>query len=48
MWRRIQNPVEPLWWNFFVKSQESIIVDVRLGSKYASGIGFTAEKVYRM
>ena len=29
------------------KSQESVIVDVRLGSKYASGIDFTAEKVYR-
>ena len=30
------------------KSQESSIVDVRLGSKYSSGIGFTVEKVYRM
>ena len=30
------------------ESQDSFIVDVRLGSKYASGIGFTTEKVYRM
>ena len=30
------------------KSQESFIVDVWLGSKYASVIGFTLEKVYRM
>ena len=30
------------------KSQESFVVDVRLGSKCASGIGFTVEKVYRM
>ena len=30
------------------KSQESFIVDVWLGSKYASVIGFTVEKVYRM
>ena len=30
------------------ESQESFIVDVRLGSKYASGIGFTVEKLYRM
>ena len=30
------------------KSQETFIVDVRLGSKYASGIGFTVENVYRM
>ena len=30
------------------KSQESFIVDVRLGSKYGSGIAFTVEKVYRM
>ena len=28
--------------------QESFIVDVRLGSKYASGIGFTIKKLYRM
>ena len=27
------------------KSEESVIVDVRLGSKYASGIGF-ATKLY--
>ena len=30
------------------KSQKSFAVDVRLGSKYASGIGFTVEKAYRM
>ena len=30
------------------KSQESFIVDVWLGSKYASLVGFTAEEVYRM
>ena len=53
--RRIQNP----WWSFFAKklfygraslrkSQENFIVDVRLGSKYASGIGFTVEKVHTM
>ena len=30
------------------KSQESFIVDVRLGSKYASSITLTVEKVYRM
>ena len=30
------------------KSLESFIVDVQLGSKYASGICFTVEKVYRM
>ena len=30
------------------KSQESFIVDVRLGSKYASGIGFTVEKDHTM
>ena len=30
------------------KSRESLIVDVRLGSKYTSGIGFTIEKVYRV
>ena len=30
------------------KLQESFIVDVRLGSKYASGIDFTVEKVCRM
>ena len=29
-------------------SQESFTVDVRLSSKYASGIGFTEEKVYIM
>ena len=29
------------------KLQESFIVDARLGSKYASVIGFTVEKVYR-
>ena len=33
---------------YLQKSQESFIVDVRLGSKYASSIGFTVEKVYRM
>ena len=32
----------------FRTSQENFIADVRLGAKYASGIGFTAEKVYRM
>ena len=32
----------------FQKSQESFIVDVRLVSKYASCIGFTVEKVYKM
>ena len=30
------------------KSQKSFIVDAWLGSKYASGIGFTEEKVYRI
>ena len=30
------------------ESQEGFIVDVWLGSKYASGIGFTVEKIYRM
>ena len=30
------------------KSQESFIVDVGLGSNYASGIGFTVENVHRM
>ena len=30
------------------KSKESFTVDFRLGSKYASGIGFTVEKIYRM
>ena len=30
------------------KSQKSFIVDVRLGSKFASGISSTVEKVYRM
>ena len=29
------------------KSQKSFIVDTRLGPKYVSGIGFTAEKFYR-
>ena len=33
---------------FWRKSQESFIVDVRLGFKYTSDIGFTVEKVYRM
>ena len=28
------------------KSQKSFTIDVRLDSKYYSGIGFTAEKVY--
>ena len=28
--------------------KKSVIVDIRLGSKYASGIGFTVEKVYSM
>ena len=32
----------------FQKSQKTFIVDIRLRSKYASGIGFTVEKVYRM
>ena len=40
-------------WNFYggaslQKSQESFIVDARLGSKYAFGIGFMVEKVNRM
>ena len=30
------------------KSQESFIVDVRLGSKYTFGVGFKVEKVYKM
>ena len=30
------------------KSQESFIVEARLGSKYAFGIGFMVEKVNRM
>ena len=30
------------------KSQESFVVDNRLGSNCASGIGFTEEKIYRM
>ena len=29
------------------KSQKSVIVDVRLGSKYVSSIDFTIENVYR-
>ena len=29
------------------KSQNSFIVDARLGSKYVSGIDFTVETVYR-
>ena len=33
---------------YLQKSQESFIVDVWLGSKYASLVGFTAEEVYRM
>ena len=32
----------------WLKLQQSFIADVRLGSKYASSIGFTLEKVYRM
>ena len=35
--------VELLWEN-----KKNFILDVRLGSKYASGISFTVEKVYRM
>ena len=31
-----------------LKSQQSFIADVRLGSKYASSQGFTLEKVYWM
>ena len=34
--------------NSWQKTQESFIVDVRLGSKYTSNIGFTVEKVYRL
>ena len=30
------------------KSQKTFIVDVLLGSKYASGVSFTVEKVYRV
>ena len=30
------------------KSRESFLADVQLGSKYASDIDFTVEKVYRM
>ena len=30
------------------KSQKNFIVDIRLSSKYASDIGVTVEKVYRM
>ena len=30
------------------KTQERFIVDVLLGSKYTSNIGFTVEKVYRL
>ena len=37
-----------IWWSFLRKSQKDLIVDVSLGSKYASGLGFTADKVYRM
>ena len=33
---------------FFAKITKSFIADVRLGSIYASGFGFTVEKVYRM
>ena len=36
--------VELLWENY----EKSFIVDVRMGSKYVSGITFTVEKVYRM
>ena len=32
----------------FRKLQKSFVVDVPLGPKYASGISFTVEKVYRM
>ena len=32
----------------FQKSQKSFIVDVRPGSKYASGTCFAVEKIYRM
>ena len=35
--------VELLWEN-----KKKFILDVRLGSKYASGISFTVEKLYRM
>ena len=30
------------------KPQKKNIIDVRLGFKYASGLGFTVERVYRM
>ena len=33
---------------FLRKSQKSFIIDVRLGSKYTSGISFIVEKVCRM
>ena len=31
-----------------LKSQQNFIVDVLLGSKYASDVSFTVEKVYRV
>ena len=41
---RIQNPVEHGSGDSSQKSQKSFIVDVQLGAKYASRIGFTVEK----
>ena len=31
-----------------MKIPKIFVADVRMGSKYASGVGFTVEKVYRM
>ena len=33
---------------FLKKSHKNVIKDVRLGSKWASSIGFIVEKIYRM
>ena len=38
---------EHLWWSFFAKITR-IALDARLGSKYASSISYTVEKVYRI
>ena len=48
MQRRIYNMPNIYGGASLQNSQESFIIDVRLGSKYASGIGFRVEKVYRM
>ena len=37
-----------LWWNFFAKITRKVHCRSSIGSKYASGIGFTVEEVYRI